>query len=69
MDDCQAPEHLLTFFKELKMVFDVCDEDADGFIRTEDFVQLGSAFGTGEEVWFFLVLDLHTTISLLNYNS
>ncbi|XP_024914375.1 rab11 family-interacting protein 4B isoform X2 [Cynoglossus semilaevis] len=50
MDDCQAPEHLLTFFKELKMVFDVCDEDADGFIRTEDFVQLGSAFGTGEEV-------------------
>uniref|UniRef100_A0A4W5KUC4 RAB11 family interacting protein 4 (class II) b n=1 Tax=Hucho hucho TaxID=62062 RepID=A0A4W5KUC4_9TELE len=31
-------------------VFDVCDEDSDGFIRVEHFVDLGSQFGQGDEV-------------------
>ncbi|MBN3310441.1 RFP4A protein, partial [Amia calva] len=43
-------EQLLQFLKKLKEVFDVCDEDADGFIRVEHFVDLGLQFGQGEEV-------------------
>uniref|UniRef100_A0A4W6FTT7 RAB11 family interacting protein 4 (class II) b n=1 Tax=Lates calcarifer TaxID=8187 RepID=A0A4W6FTT7_LATCA len=44
------PEHLLIFVRKLKEVFDLCDEDSDGFIRPEHLVQLGSRFGQGEQV-------------------
>ncbi|XP_068769939.1 rab11 family-interacting protein 4 isoform X2 [Struthio camelus] len=44
------PGSLLRFLRKLKEVFDVCDEDADGFIRVEHFVALGLQFGQGEEV-------------------
>uniref|UniRef100_A0A671M7F7 Rab11 family-interacting protein 4A n=1 Tax=Sinocyclocheilus anshuiensis TaxID=1608454 RepID=A0A671M7F7_9TELE len=44
-----APQ-LLVFLKKLKEVFDVCDEDADGYIRVEHFVDLGLQFGQGDEV-------------------
>ncbi|XP_038569661.1 rab11 family-interacting protein 4B isoform X2 [Micropterus salmoides] len=44
------PEHLLTFVRKLKAVFDVCDEDSDGFIRPAHLVQLGSQFGQAEQV-------------------
>lgn len=46
------PEHeqLLQFLRRLKEVFDVCDEDADGFIRVEHLVDLGLQFGQGDEV-------------------
>uniref|UniRef100_A0A6Q2Z5K5 FIP-RBD domain-containing protein n=1 Tax=Esox lucius TaxID=8010 RepID=A0A6Q2Z5K5_ESOLU len=40
--------NLLSFLKKLKEVFDVCDEDADGFIRVEHFVDLGLQFGQGD---------------------
>ncbi|KAL4657905.1 rab11 family-interacting protein 4A-like [Arapaima gigas] len=43
-------EQLLRFLGKLKEVFDVCDEDADGFIRIEHFVNLGLRFGQGDEV-------------------
>ncbi|XP_033938556.1 rab11 family-interacting protein 4B isoform X1 [Pseudochaenichthys georgianus] len=43
-------ESLLTFVRKLKEVFDVCDEDSDGFILPEHFVQLGSQFGQAEQV-------------------
>ncbi|XP_042309588.1 rab11 family-interacting protein 4 isoform X3 [Sceloporus undulatus] len=44
----EAPS-LRHFLQKLKEVFDVCDEDADGFIRVEHFVALGLQFGQGEE--------------------
>ncbi|NWX49516.1 RFIP4 protein, partial [Steatornis caripensis] len=44
------PASLLPFLRKLKEVFDVCDEDADGFIRVEHFVALGLQFGQGDEV-------------------
>lgn len=40
-------QHLL---HKLREVFDVCDEDADGFIRVEDFLDLGQQFAQGDEV-------------------
>ncbi|CAK6976594.1 rab11 family-interacting protein 4A [Scomber scombrus] len=43
-------EQLLLFLRRLKEVFDVCDEDADGFIRVEHLVDLGLQFGQGDEV-------------------
>ncbi|XP_034567430.1 rab11 family-interacting protein 4A isoform X1 [Notolabrus celidotus] len=43
-------EQLVMFLKRLKEVFDVCDEDADGFIRVEHLVDLGLQFGQGDEV-------------------
>uniref|UniRef100_A0A8C9SYI5 RAB11 family interacting protein 4 (class II) a n=1 Tax=Scleropages formosus TaxID=113540 RepID=A0A8C9SYI5_SCLFO len=43
-------EQLLRFLAKLKEVFDVCDEDADGFIRIEHLVNLGLRFGQGDEV-------------------
>ncbi|XP_045071904.1 rab11 family-interacting protein 4A-like isoform X2 [Coregonus clupeaformis] len=44
------PEQLLLFLRKLKEVFDVCDEDSDGYIRVGHFVDLGSQFGQGDEV-------------------
>ncbi|CAN9505339.1 unnamed protein product [Ophioblennius macclurei] len=43
-------QHILRFVTRLKEVFDVCDQDADGFIRVEHLVDLGLRFGQGEEV-------------------
>lgn len=43
-------EQLLQFLRRLKEVFDVCDEDADGFIRVEHLEDLGLQFGQGDEV-------------------
>uniref|UniRef100_A0A8C5A8D4 RAB11 family interacting protein 4 (class II) b n=1 Tax=Gadus morhua TaxID=8049 RepID=A0A8C5A8D4_GADMO len=44
------PDHLAIVLRKLQEVFDVCDEDCDGWIRVEHFVDLGSQFGRGEEV-------------------
>ncbi|XP_058259634.1 rab11 family-interacting protein 4A isoform X1 [Hemibagrus wyckioides] len=45
------PEHLVLLVNKLKEVFDMCDEDEDGFIRVEHFVHLGRQFGqTDEEI-------------------
>lgn len=45
------PENLVLLVRKLKDVFDMCDEDEDGFIRVEHFVHLGRQFGqTDEEV-------------------
>uniref|UniRef100_A0A672FJP4 RAB11 family interacting protein 4 (class II) a n=1 Tax=Salarias fasciatus TaxID=181472 RepID=A0A672FJP4_SALFA len=41
---------LFLFVKRLKEVFDVCDQDADGFIRVEHLQDLALRFGQGEEV-------------------
>ncbi|XP_053309386.1 rab11 family-interacting protein 4 [Spea bombifrons] len=43
-------QHLLHFLRRLKQVFDVCDEDADGFIKVEHFMDLGLQFARGDEV-------------------
>ncbi|XP_075998810.1 rab11 family-interacting protein 4A [Genypterus blacodes] len=43
-------EQLLLFLRRLKEVFDVCDDDSDGFVRVEHLVELGLQFGQGEEV-------------------
>ncbi|XP_029914548.1 rab11 family-interacting protein 4A isoform X1 [Myripristis murdjan] len=43
-------EQLFQFLRRLKEVFDVCDEDADGFIRVEHLVDLGLQFGQRDEV-------------------
>ncbi|KAI3359413.1 hypothetical protein L3Q82_002917 [Scortum barcoo] len=43
-------EQLLQVLRRLKEVFDVCDEDADGFIRVEHLEDLGLQFGQGDEV-------------------
>lgn len=43
-------EQLLRFLRRLKEVFDVCDEDADGYIRVEHLEDLGLQFGQGDEV-------------------
>lgn len=43
-------EQLLLILRRLREVFDVCDEDADGFIRAGDLVDLGVQFGRGDEV-------------------
>uniref|UniRef100_A0AAZ3QKF9 RAB11 family interacting protein 4 (class II) b n=1 Tax=Oncorhynchus tshawytscha TaxID=74940 RepID=A0AAZ3QKF9_ONCTS len=55
MDCCHTfvlpdAEQLLLFLRKLKEVFDLCDEDSDGYIRVEHFVNLGSQFGQGDEV-------------------
>ncbi|KAK9540040.1 hypothetical protein VZT92_002514 [Zoarces viviparus] len=49
-DFAPEPERLRTFVRKLREVFDACDEDSDGFIRPEHFVQLGSQFGRAEQV-------------------
>uniref|UniRef100_A0A674MS38 RAB11 family interacting protein 4 (class II) a n=1 Tax=Takifugu rubripes TaxID=31033 RepID=A0A674MS38_TAKRU len=45
-----ADRFLLQFLRRLKEVFDVCDEDADGYIRVEHLEDLGLRFGQGDEV-------------------
>ncbi|KAL6103602.1 rab11fip4 [Pungitius sinensis] len=52
MEGHNVPDHeqLLQFLRRLKEVFDVCDEDADGFIRVEHLMDLGLQFGQGDEV-------------------
>lgn len=52
MDKSLTPgaEHLLVYLRRLKEVFDVCDEDSDGFILPEHLVRLGSRFGQNEQV-------------------
>uniref|UniRef100_A0A8C7YYB3 RAB11 family interacting protein 4 (class II) a n=1 Tax=Oryzias sinensis TaxID=183150 RepID=A0A8C7YYB3_9TELE len=47
---CSEPDQLLQFLRRLKEVFDVCDEDADGFIRVEHLLDLGLQFGQPDEV-------------------
>ncbi|KAG9466612.1 hypothetical protein GDO78_016356 [Eleutherodactylus coqui] len=42
--------HVQHLLHKLREVFDVCDEDADGFIRVEDFMDLGQQFAQGDEV-------------------
>lgn len=59
-------EQLLVFLKKLKEVFDVCDEDADGFIRVEHFVDLGLQFGQGDEVRTSLYIITHSFPSFWN---
>ncbi|KAL7850030.1 hypothetical protein SRHO_G00193790 [Serrasalmus rhombeus] len=49
MEAVPDQEQLLIFLRKLKEVFDVCDEDADGFIRVEHLVDLGLQFGRGDE--------------------
>uniref|UniRef100_A0A8C6U2X3 RAB11 family interacting protein 4 (class II) a n=1 Tax=Neogobius melanostomus TaxID=47308 RepID=A0A8C6U2X3_9GOBI len=43
-------EQLLQVLRRLKEVFDMCDQDADGFIRVEHLVNLGLQFGRGDEL-------------------
>ncbi|CAL8332975.1 unnamed protein product [Merluccius merluccius] len=52
MDDDVAPDpqHLAIVLRKLKDVFDVCDEERDGWVRVQHLVDLGSRFGPGEEV-------------------
>ncbi|KAF7654238.1 hypothetical protein LDENG_00072450 [Lucifuga dentata] len=53
-------ERLLIFLRKLKEVFDVCDEDSDGFILPEHLVSLGCQFGHTEQVKTFAkCLDPH----------
>lgn len=51
----EQQQQLLHFLRRLKEVFDVCDEDADGFIRVEHLEHLGLQFGQGDEVSFPVV--------------
>lgn len=57
-DFTPEPKHLLTVVRKLKEVFDICDEDSDGFIHREYLVQLGSEFGHEEQVRTGVLLDL-----------
>lgn len=59
-------EQLLVFLKKLKEVFDVCDEDADGYIRVEHFVDLGLQFGQGDEVRTCVYIIIHSFSGLRN---
>uniref|UniRef100_A0A3B4T2C4 RAB11 family interacting protein 4 (class II) b n=1 Tax=Seriola dumerili TaxID=41447 RepID=A0A3B4T2C4_SERDU len=63
-------EYLLTFVRRMKEVFDVCDEDSDGFIRPEHLVQLGSQFGQRKQVKRLakcLDLDSHGRINFKDF--
>lgn len=64
MDEELIPEHehLLTFVRKLKEVFDICDEDSDGFIQREHLVQLGSELGHGDQVRTGVLLGLFTGV-------
>ncbi|XP_066497732.1 rab11 family-interacting protein 4A-like [Hoplias malabaricus] len=42
-------EQLVVMVQKLKEVFDMCDEDSDGFIRVQHLVDLGVQFGPGHE--------------------
>uniref|UniRef100_A0A8C6UAL7 RAB11 family interacting protein 4 (class II) a n=1 Tax=Neogobius melanostomus TaxID=47308 RepID=A0A8C6UAL7_9GOBI len=52
-----ASAALLQVLRRLKEVFDMCDQDADGFIRVEHLVNLGLQFGRGDEVRDGSLLD------------
>lgn len=43
-------EQLLQVLRRLKEVFDMCEQDPDGFIRVEHLVSLGLQFGQGDEI-------------------
>uniref|UniRef100_A0AAR2L4W8 FIP-RBD domain-containing protein n=1 Tax=Pygocentrus nattereri TaxID=42514 RepID=A0AAR2L4W8_PYGNA len=69
MEAVPDQEQLLIFLRKLKEVFDVCDEDADGFIRVEHLVDLGLQFGRGDEEKFakFLDPDAHGRINFKDF--
>ncbi|XP_076026392.1 rab11 family-interacting protein 4B isoform X1 [Genypterus blacodes] len=72
MDKDLSPnaEHLLACLRKLKEVFDVCDEDSDGFILPEHLVRLGSRFGHNEQVKVWaecLDSDSHGRISFKHF--
>uniref|UniRef100_A0A3Q1HBQ1 Uncharacterized protein n=1 Tax=Anabas testudineus TaxID=64144 RepID=A0A3Q1HBQ1_ANATE len=72
MDEELIPEHehLLTFVRKLKEVFDICDEDSDGFIQREHLVQLGSELGHGDQVRKLascLIPDSHGRITFKDF--
>lgn len=46
----QEQEQLLQVLRRLKEVFDMCDQDKDGFVRVEHLVNLGLQFGRGDEI-------------------
>ncbi|XP_069604817.1 rab11 family-interacting protein 4 isoform X1 [Ranitomeya imitator] len=46
----EAQGQVQPLLHKLRQVFDVCDEDADGFIRVDDFLDLGQQFAQGDEV-------------------
>lgn len=46
----EQQRQLVHYLRRLKEVFDVCDEDDDGFIRVEHLEHLGVQFGQGDEV-------------------
>lgn len=48
--EAHEQEQLLQVLRRLKEVFDMCDQDVDGFIRVEHLVNLGLQFGQGDEV-------------------
>ncbi|CAL9693959.1 unnamed protein product [Knipowitschia caucasica] len=50
METQQEREQLLQVLRRLKEVFDMCDRDADGFIRVERLVNIGLQFGQGDEI-------------------
>lgn len=63
-DFAPEPEHLLTFIRRLKEVFDVCDDDSDGLICPEQLVRLGSRFGHREQVRKTNFLDFSENVQV-----
>uniref|UniRef100_A0A8C9TZR9 RAB11 family interacting protein 4 (class II) b n=1 Tax=Scleropages formosus TaxID=113540 RepID=A0A8C9TZR9_SCLFO len=43
-------EHVLMMVKKLREVFDACDQDGNGYLCVQRFVDLGLRFGQGDEV-------------------
>ncbi|KAL4647997.1 rab11 family-interacting protein 4 isoform X5 [Arapaima gigas] len=52
MDSGAGPhaDHVLLMVRRLREVFDACDQDREGYLRVERFVDLGLRFGQGDEV-------------------
>ena len=61
-DFIPAQERLLALVRKLREVFDVCDDDSDGFIRREHLVQLGSQFGQTEQVRTCVLTFSHCSV-------